>query len=193
MRRLLFGFLVTLLVVPLSLMSVLGAQDATPSADESFTAHGLPVGTPVEVAPGVVAEILNIGMPATAPDQNVVLYRVTIQPGGVIPDHIHPGTTVLSVEAGTFQWTLHQGTVWVTRGADDGAVAPPEQVTEVDTVLELEPGDGLFYNADVVHTAENVGDEPAVVIIASLWTGDQPAVTITDEQGTPLPAGTPAS
>lgn len=171
-----------------------GAQDATPAADEVFIASGLPVGVPVEALPGLVAHVLNSGMPAAIPSHNLLLYRLTVAPGAFLPDHIHPGTTNFSVEAGTLRWTLHRGTVWVTRAAPEGApgAAPPERVTEPGTVIELEPGDGLFYNDDVVHTAENIGDEPAVLIVALLFEADQPPITITDEQGTPIPAGTPA-
>jgi len=94
--------------------------------------------------------------------------------------HMHPGTTAGTVESGTFVWTLLAGTVRVTRLG-----SAPEQVTEPGTELILEPGDSLFYNADVVHTAGSVGDEPASVLVTALFETDQPFLTLTDEHGTP--------
>jgi quercetin dioxygenase-like cupin family protein len=94
--------------------------------------------------------------------------------------HMHPGTTAGTVESGTFSWTLLAGTVQVTRPG-----ASPEQVTEPGTELMLEPGARLFYNADVVHTAGSVGDEPASVLVTALFETGQPFLTLTDEHGTP--------
>lgn len=66
-------------------------------------------------------------------------------------------------------------------------------MTAPGTVLVLNPGEGLAYNADVVHTARAAGAEPAVVLVASLWEVGQPGVMLTDEHGTPGAMGTPAA
>jgi quercetin dioxygenase-like cupin family protein len=157
-----------------------GAQDATPTAAPNFVVGQLaPIGQRFELLPGVDLEILNEGPTAQAPGQSLVLYRVTFR-GGEVPSHIHPGTIVLTVESGTFSWTLLAGTVTVTRLG-----AAPETVSEPGTELVLTPGEGLVYNADVVHTARAAGDEPAAVLVASVWEVGQPGFTPTDEHGTP--------
>ncbi len=166
----------------------LGAQDATPVVAPNLVAGQLaPLGQQFELIPGVAVEFVNEGPTAQAPGQSLVLYRVTLR-GGEVPSHIHPGTHVLSVESGAMSWTLQAGTVTVTRlgGAR-------ETVTTPGTEIVVNAGEGLAYNADVVHTARAAGDEPAVVLVSSLWTLGQPGFTPTDEQGTPVAIGTPAA
>ena len=171
-------------VVLLSLFTIGGvrtsAQEATPMATPNLTVGQLaPIGEPFEVVPGVDLEFLNEGQAAATPGQSLVLYRVTFS-GGEVPFHIHPGATVFSVESGTFSWTLHAGTVSVTRPG-----AATEQVTEPGTELVLNPGEGLSYNADVVHTARAAGDEVTSVLVSSLFETGQPFITLSNEQGTP--------
>jgi len=160
------------------------AQEATPAATSAATPNLTvgqlaPVGERFEALPGVDLQFLNEGQAAAAPGQSVVLYRVILH-GGEVPHHIHPGATVLTVETGTLSWTLQAGTVSVKRPG-----AEPEQVTEPGTELVLNPGEGLSYNAEVVHTARAAGDEETSVLIASLFETGQPLITLTDEQGTP--------
>jgi quercetin dioxygenase-like cupin family protein len=184
MRR----FTVSLVVVMvLSGLTTIGglrtsAQEATPAAGPNLTVgHLAPIGVPFEPLPGVELTFLNEGQPTAAPGQSLIVYRIIFH-GGEAPSHIHPGTTVGTVESGTFAWTLLAGTVWVTRLG-----AAPEQVTEPGTELILQPGESLFYNADVVHTAGAAGDEPASVLVAALFEVGQPFLTLTDEHGTPTP------
>jgi quercetin dioxygenase-like cupin family protein len=167
----------------------LSAQEATPAAAQPNLTVGqlAPIGAPFEVVPGIDLEILNEGEPANAPGSSLVLYRVTFR-GGEVPPHMHPGTTVATVESGTFSWTLLAGTVWVTRPG-----AAPEEVTGPGTEIVLNPGEGLIYHDDIVHTARAAGDEPAVVLVTALFETGQPFLTLTDEHGTPLPMGTPAT
>lgn len=167
------------------------AQDAarpgTPAATPNLTVGQLaPIGQPFEVVPGIDLEFLNEGQPANAPGLSLVLYRVTFR-SGEVPLHMHPGTTVATVESGAFSWTLRAGTVWVTR---PGQV--PEAVTEPGAKLVLTAGDGLVYNDDIVHSAGAVGDEPGVVVVTALFATGQPFLTLTNEQGTPV-AGAPAA
>jgi len=170
--------LVTLLVSPSA--ARLGAQDATPAAAPNVVAGQLaPLGQQFESSPGIDVEFVNEGPTAQAPGQSLVIYRVTLR-GGEVPSHIHPGTTVLTVESGAMSWTLQAGTVTVTR---PGAAA--ETVTAPGTEIVVNAGEGLAYNADVVHSARAAGAEPAVVLIAALFEVGQPVITLTDEQGTP--------
>ena len=155
---------------------------ATPAAGPNFTVGSLaPIGETFEALPGVHIQFLNEGQPAAAPDHTLVLYRVVLD-GGEIPSHIHPGTTVLSVESGTLSWTLQAGTVSVIRPG-----AAPEQVAEPGTEIVLGPGEGLWYDADGVHTARSAEAVPVSVLISALLETGQPAITLTDEPGTPTP------
>jgi hypothetical protein len=155
---------------------------ATPAAGPNFTVGSLaPIGETFELIPGVHLQFLIEGQPAAAPDHTLVLYRVILD-GGEIPSHIHPGTTVLSVESGSLSWTLQAGTASVIRPG-----AAPEQVSEPGTEIVLGPGEGLWYDADGVHTARAAEAVPASVLISSLYETGQPAFTLTDEHGTPTP------
>src|SRR5438132_3213948 len=62
------------------------AQEATPPAGIA----------PVELAPGVIAEVFaGVASARTLPDQTLYLARFTFQPGAAIFPHSHPGTTLL--------------------------------------------------------------------------------------------------
>jgi quercetin dioxygenase-like cupin family protein len=130
------------------------AQDSTP------TAGGI---VPIELAPGVTAEVLAAAPSAVAPGQTVYVARFVFQPGAEIFPHSHPGTTVLGVLSGTFGWTLDAGVAHVVRGAGSGGTTV-EDITEPGMEVILEPGDAIFYESDVVHTARGAGDTEAVVL-----------------------------
>lgn len=146
----------------------LAVQDATPIPG-------------VELAPGVTAEVF-AGIPsARAPDQTLYVVRITFQPGSEIFPHGHPGTVVFAAESGTLGWTLVEGTAHLVRGAAAGGTAS-EDVTAPGTEVVLSPGDAIYYEDDVVHTARNAGDEPAVVLVGLLLEAGQPLL---------MPAGAP--
>jgi quercetin dioxygenase-like cupin family protein len=141
----------------------LAAQDATPG----------PISV-VELAPGVTAEVYAGAPSARAAGQTVYLCRFVFQPGAEIFPHSHPGTVVLGVQSGEFGWTLVEGTAHVIRGAAAGATGPVEDVTEPGAEVILEPGDAIYYEDDVVHTARGAGDEDAVVLGTLVLTTGQP-------------------
>src|SRR5258706_1980061 len=116
------------------------------------------------LAPGVTAEVLAAAPSAVAPGQTVYVARFVFQPGAGIFPHSHPGTTVLGVLSGSFGWTLKAGKAHVIRGAGAGATGPAEELTEAGAGGVLKPGDALFYESDVVHTARGAGDTEAVVL-----------------------------
>src|ERR671917_1872910 len=131
----------------------LDAQEATPG----------PI-TAIELAPGFAVEVF-VGAPSDrAPDQTVYLARFVIQPGAEIFPHNHPGTVVLGVASGSLGWTLLDGTAHVVRGAAAGATGPTEDLTEPGKEVILAPGDAIFYEDDIVHTARGAGDEETVVL-----------------------------
>jgi quercetin dioxygenase-like cupin family protein len=158
------------------------------SAQESTPAVAGPVAS-IELAPGFIAQVL-AGVPSDrAPGQTVYLARFIIQPGAEIFPHSHPGTTVLGVESGSLGWTLLEGTAHVVRGAAAGATGPTEDITEPGTEVILEPGDAIFYEDDVVHTARGAGDEETVVLGTLVLTTGEPLLMPVgmDMSATPTP------
>jgi quercetin dioxygenase-like cupin family protein len=181
MRR--FSILVS--VVVLLALSALGLTTTRTLAQQATPAPALAV---IELAPGVTAEIF-AGVPsARAEGQTVYLARFVFQPGAEIFPHSHPGTTLLGVDSGTFGWTLLQGTAHVIRAAGSGGTTV-EDITEPNTEVILNPGDAIFYEDDVVHTARGAGDEPAVVYGTLVLTSGAPLLMPTGmAMGTPTAA-----
>lgn len=136
---------------------------------------------------GITPQPLGGGQPSVAPGYAMGLVRLTYDPGGTLNAHTHPGASILYVESGTLTYTLIEGTATLTRAstgpATPGAAVAAEPVSPGD--VELQPGDSLFEDADVIHTARNDGDEPAVVLIANLLTAGAPVTTFLE--GTPIP------
>jgi quercetin dioxygenase-like cupin family protein len=153
----------------------LTAQEATPG----------PI-VVTELAPGFTVEIF-AGVPSDrAPEQTVYLARFVLQPGAEIYPHNHPGTTVLGVASGSLGWTLLEGSAHVVRGAAAGATGPVEDVSEPGTDVILEPGDAIYYEDDVVHTARGAGDEETVVLGTLVLTSGEPLLMPADmAMGTP--------
>src|SRR5215207_3118111 len=143
----------------------LAAQEATPGPISAM-----------ELAPGVTVEVFAAAPSDRAPGQTVYLARFVFQPGAEIFPHRHPGTIVLGVQSGTFGWTLLEGTAHVVRGAAAGASGPAEDITEPGTEVILEPGDAIFYEEDIVHTARGAGDEAAVVLGTLVLTTGEPVL-----------------
>jgi quercetin dioxygenase-like cupin family protein len=140
----------------------LAAQQATPA----------PLSV-IQLAPGVTAEVF-AGTPSDrASGQTVYLARFVFQPGAAIFPHSHPGTTTLGVDSGDLGWTLLKGTAHVVRGAGSGGTQV-EDLTQPNTEVILHPGDAIYYEDDVVHTARGAGNEPAVVYSTLVLTTGQP-------------------
>lgn len=139
-----------------------------------------------ELTPGVTAEVLAAAPSLVAPGQTVYVARFVFQPGGEIFPHGHPGTTVLGVASGSFGWTLVAGTAHVVRGAASSTPGSVEDLTDPGAEVILEPGDAIFYEADVVHTARGAGDTEAVVLgTLVLQTGAPLLMPATMPMGTP--------
>lgn len=176
-RRPLLAF-VALLALAVFFAPGLAAQDATPG----------PIAA-MELAPGFTAEVFAAAPSDRAPEQTVFLARFVVQPGAELFAHRHPGTTVVGVASGSLGWTLLDGSAHVIRGAAAGATGPAEDLTEPGTDVILEPGDAIFYEDDVVHTARGVGDEVTVVLGTFVLTSGEPLLMPTemDMGGTPAP------
>lgn len=134
-----------------------------------------------ELGPGLTAEVFAAVPSARSPGNTLYVVRLTFQPGAATPPHRHPGTVVFAVESGTLGWTLVSGTAQLVRGSAAGGTAT-EDVTATGADVILNPGDAIFYEDDVVHTARNAGEGPAIVLVGFLLEAGQPLL---------LPAGTP--
>ena len=145
------------------------AQDATPSGEMA----------------DVTLETLGSAPAADAPGMNLVLLRITLAPGVVVPAHRHPGQLVVTVESGTFAYTILGGAGQSMRA---GAGTPTAgEVIEPGAEVTLGPGEWFVEDADVVHMDRNPGDEPAVVLVSGLVAADQPFL-IPADMGTATPA-----
>jgi quercetin dioxygenase-like cupin family protein len=171
-----FLILGVLLIISGATPPRLAAQDATP-----------PAVAQIELAPGVLAEVFAGAPSAVAPGQTVYLARFIFDPGSEIFPHGHPGTTVLGVESGSLGWTLQEGTAHVVRGAAAGETAV-EDITEPGVEVILSPGDAIFYEDDVVHTARGAGEEPAVILGTLVLETGQPLIMPTDMEMDATPA-----
>jgi quercetin dioxygenase-like cupin family protein len=179
MRRLsvLASFVVLVALVAFGVITTTAAQEATPAAPFAV----------VELAPGVTAEILATAPSARAEGQTVYVARFVFQPGAEIYPHSHPGTAILSVDSGAWGWTLLEGTAHVVRGAGSGGTAV-EDVTEPGTEIVLNPGDAIYYEDDVIHTARGASDEPTVLYGTAILTEGQPLIMpVGMDMGTPAP------
>ncbi len=162
--------------------TAVAAQDSTPAGGTA------PI-TAVELASGVTIEVFS-GVPSDrAPGQTLYLARFVFDAGADIYPHSHPGTTSLGVAEGSFGWTLVAGTAHVIRGAAAGATGPAEDLTEPGTDVILEPGDAIYYEDDVVHTARGASDGPTVVLATFVLEAGQPLLMPVDMTvpGTPAP------
>ena len=159
----------------------MAAQEATPG----------PIAV-TELAPGFTVEVFAGAPSDRAPDQTVYLARFVIQPGAELYPHNHPGTIILGVASGSLSWTLLEGTAHIVRGAAAGATGPAEDLTEPGTEVILEPGDAIFYEDDVVHTARAAGDEETVVLGTMVLTSGEPLLMPAEEMAGMDMEATPA-
>lgn len=141
-----------------------------------------------ELTPGFTAQVLGAVPSDRAPGQTVYTVRFDIQPGASIFPHSHPGTTSLTVYSGTLGWTLVKGTAHIIRGAAAGATGPVEDVTQPNQEVTLNPGDLIYYEDDVTHTARNPGNDPTVVYGSFVLTAGAPLLMPAGmNMGTPTP------
>ena len=163
----------------------LGSSPAAPAQQAAPAAKPITV---TELAPGVTAEVLAAAPSAGAPGQTVYVARFVFKPGKDIYPHSHPGTTVLGVVSGTFGWTLKAGVAHVIRKAGAGATGPVEDLTKPGTDVLLKPGDAIYYESDVVHTARGASKTNAVILGSLVLKTGAPLLMKADmKMGPPAP------
>jgi quercetin dioxygenase-like cupin family protein len=131
-------------------------------------------------AGGAVArDVLSQGEPAAAPGEILQLVRFIIPAHLKLPVHTHPGMQTAWLEAGALRYTVVSGgPVSIVRaGGEQGTPGPPETLTAGTSTI-LHPGDSWTEPEGMVHFAENIGDEPVVILVASLLEKDAPPSTV---------------
>ena len=163
-------------------LALLASVAALPRSQAAPSAAQVAPPRVITIAPGVITQALSAGMPEAAPGRRLVLSRLTVEPGGIGPAHVHPGMTVAYVETGALGWTLLRCSATVTRA--DGTI---EQVTEPGTEVVLGEGDAVTYDSYVAHGARGAADFPTVVLNARLVEADKPMIIPTNDEATPQP------
>ena len=156
-------------------MSIGQAQQGTPAAGGTT---------------GVTTEVLGRVPSEVAPGQALALLRITFAPGGSVAPHTHPGETVFHLASGTLQFTLHEGEAQLVRAVDGAPAAATPTAGEAIPVgdeITLNVGDTIYYDAAVVQSERNDGEEDAVVIVANLRGVDEPARQFHDEMAASTP------
>lgn len=129
--------------------------------------------------PAVAREVLSQGEPSAAPGQILQLVRFVIAPHAKLPVHTHPGMQTAWLESGELTYTVVKGgPVAVTRaGAGLGTPGPVETLADGQTTV-FHPGDSWAEPQGMVHFAENAGDAPVVILVASLLVEGAPPSTV---------------
>jgi mannose-6-phosphate isomerase-like protein (cupin superfamily) len=141
-------------------------------------------------ATGVTTEVLGRFPSELAPRQALALLRITFAPGGSVAPHTHPGETVFHLASGTLQFTLHEGEAQLVRAVDGTPAAATPTAAMAITVGEeitLSAGDTIYYDAAVLQSERNDGDEDAVVIVSNLRGVDEPARQFHDDMAASTP------
>jgi len=140
-------------------------------------------------SPGVTRDVLGSGLPAAAPGQELGLRRVTFAPGASIPGEVHSGAQVILVVSGTLGLQVMGGEVVVRRANPDGTVGEPQTIKAGPDQLQLKPGDTALEGETLVLHPYNPGQEPVVILVASLLQAGKPqSVPITQSIVVPAPA-----
>jgi quercetin dioxygenase-like cupin family protein len=125
-----------------------------------------------------------------APGQALALLRITFAPGGSVTSHTHPGETVYHLAAGTLQFTLEEGEAQLVRAVDGApaAATPTAEAIAVGEEITLSAGDTIYYDAAVLQSERNDGDEDAVVLVSNLRGVDEPARQFQEDMAASTPA-----
>jgi hypothetical protein len=163
-----------LLVVLLTLLGSLGpaaAQDATPPSEPA-------AGTPEPATfRGLAAGLIEVLQPSTA---NVVLGRISLQPGASIPfDETDPSAILVYIATGELSFRVDVPMSVARAAGGGGTPTPPEEVA-ADTEFTLSEGDSALFPGTMAGEVRNAGTTEA-----SAWVVD--IVHLTEAAATPTP------
>ena len=156
----------------------------TPESDTPAS----PIASPAAQTSAVFRETLATGLPPAAPGQTLDLVQYDIPAHTTLAIHIHPGLQIAYVVSGELTYHVLTGTVEVRRAGDPDPTQPgPVELLEAGTTTVLMPGDSVAELPGAVHYGENLGDEPVVLLAATLLETGAPAAIATNPEGTPVP------
>jgi quercetin dioxygenase-like cupin family protein len=154
------------------LLLLAGLLAAVPLAATVAGQASTPVATPASATPaagGVVREVLASSDPAEAPGEVLSLVRYTIPAGAKLPVHKHPGDQMATVISGTLTYhVVANGDVPITRANGTKETAHPG-----DTIT-FTVGDSWVEPEGMIHYAENLTDQPVVLLSSSLFAANEP-------------------
>lgn len=150
--------------VAVSVMSLTGAPTTTASGRSTGPSQ-------------VVRHVLTSSHPLTAPGETFELVEYIIPARAVLPVHRHPGVQMATVASGALTYhVISHGSVEVNRANGDHEVVGPGQS------VTFHKGDSWVEPIGMVHYAENLGDEPVILMSTSLLDDHHPPTELVDEQ-----------
>jgi hypothetical protein len=117
------------------------------------------------------------------------LERLTWEPEFSVDMHTHPANDVIYVVSGEVAWSVENGRAQIVRATVAGTPGPVETL-ESGAEATLGTGDAITFDypkTGLFHAARVVGDEPVVMLIATIFDPNQPLTVFADESATPAP------
>ena len=149
---------VAFLVGLLTLLGGLGtatAQEATPPAGTADPA----------TFRALAAGLIEVVEPSTA---NVVLGRITLQPGASIPfDETDPSALLVYMASGELTLRV-EAAITVARAAGAGGTPTPPEDVAADTEFTLGEGDSVLFPGTMAGEVRNAGTEPATAWVVDI-------------------------
>jgi len=171
----------------LAVAGLLGAGIAARAPQSAPTALARQATPAADVYNAITSTVVIEGWPVPVTQPELSLAMVTIPPGASIGEHDHPGTQISTVTQGTLTYTV------VTREAlMRPAGSPPDapfKPIRAGRTVDLTVGDALMEFPGQIHKAENRGDEPVVLWLATLFPDGAPRAI----PAAATPEATPAS
>ena len=140
------------------------------SPQRAVAQEGSPVAGP-ELPPGVTAEFIG-GAPLAELPANpglVVLVRLTLEPGAILPPEPNdPTGAFVVIESGALT-ARSTGPLTVSRASEADFIMEP---VATDTETTLGPGDAVYVGPLQATEVRNDGDEPAVFLLVNILPSD---------------------
>jgi quercetin dioxygenase-like cupin family protein len=135
--------------------------------------------TSVNPPPVVRAALAEALSPAGAPGKTLGLSHVTVDPGGSLPLHRHPGTQTAYIARGALTYTVVTGRVVVRRGSPEAGAHVVRTIGTGETAV-IRAGSWIVERPGTIHRAANRGGTQIVIWLATLFrTGAPSAILVT--------------
>jgi quercetin dioxygenase-like cupin family protein len=109
-----------------------------------------------------------------APGRELKLTRVDVPAAAELPPHRHLGTQIARIVKGTLTYTVIKGSVTVRTGAADGSEKVVRKIKAGQTG-KIRTGQWIVEQPNVHHFARNLGPDPVVIYLATLFPKGAPA------------------